>query len=70
MIAGRKTTGYLQGRITFSGQPRSSTVMRSTAYVMQDNVHYGELTVLETLQFASKLRYLVTLASSLPSSLL
>ena len=30
--------------------------MRHTAYVMQDNVHFGELTVRETLKFAAQLR--------------
>ena len=33
--------------ILFRNVPRSQAVMRSTAYVSQDNVHYPQLTVLE-----------------------
>ena len=54
---GRKSSGDISGSILFGNAPRSQAVMRSTAYVTQDNVHYPQLTVLETLLFAAKLRY-------------
>jgi len=53
---GRKTKGEIEGTILFDGEPRSDAIMRSAAYVMQDNVHYSVLTVYETLMFAAKLR--------------
>lgn len=56
VLAGRKTTGTITGDILFNGAERTPGVMRSSAYVMQDNVHIGILTVRETLQFAAELR--------------
>jgi ABC-type multidrug transport system ATPase subunit len=52
VLAQRKTTGEISGEILYNG----STVLRSTAYVMQDNVHIGLLTVRESLYFAAQLR--------------
>ena len=41
ILAGRKTTGKISGQILFNGTERSETVMKKSAYVMQDNVHIG-----------------------------
>jgi ABC-type multidrug transport system ATPase subunit len=56
VLAGRKTTGEISGDILFNGSERSASVMRSSAYVMQDNVHIGVLTVRQTLSYAAELR--------------
>lgn len=56
VLAGRKTTGDITGDILFNGAERSSMVMRSSAYVMQDNVHIGVLTVKESMNYAGLLR--------------
>lgn len=40
----------------FNGNERDSDTVRSTSYVMQENVHIGCFTVLQTLQFAADLR--------------
>ena len=56
VLAGRKTTGEIHGDILFNGMVRSNLIMRSTAYVMQDNVHIPELTVRESLMYAACLR--------------
>ena len=56
VLAGRKTTGRLEGELYFNGHTRTASVMRSASYVMQDNVHIGVLTVRQTLQFAASLR--------------
>jgi ABC-type lipoprotein export system ATPase subunit len=56
VIAGRKTQGTITGDILFDGTERNATVMRASAYVMQDNVHYPTLTVRETLGYAAYLR--------------
>lgn len=52
VLARRKTTGVTTGNITYNG----STQLSSFAYVMQDDVHIGSLTVLETISFAAELR--------------
>jgi len=56
VLAGRKTQGTITGDILYNGKPRSLRVDRNMAYVMQDNVHIGVLTVRETLWFATQLR--------------
>jgi ABC-type multidrug transport system fused ATPase/permease subunit len=56
VLAGRKTVGTITGDILFNGAPRSAAVMKSVAYVMQDNVHIGTLTVKQTLYYAAELR--------------
>lgn len=56
VLADRKTTGEISGDILFNGAPRNPLVMRSTAYVMQDNHHIGVLTVRQTLTYAAHLR--------------
>lgn len=52
VLAKRKNVGEIRGEVLYNGSP----VMRSTAYVMQDNVHIGLLTVRESIYFASELR--------------
>ena len=56
VLAGRKTVGTITGDILFNGVPRSAHVMKAIAYVMQDNVHIGTLTVRQTLYYAAELR--------------
>lgn len=56
VIAGRKNTGEIKGEILFNGQGPNNSIMKNTAYVMQDNVHYGVLTVKESLQYAAAFR--------------
>ncbi|CAM9157731.1 unnamed protein product [Ectocarpus fasciculatus] len=56
VLAGRKTMGEIDGDILFNGMPRTRTVMRSAAYVMQDNHHIGCFTVHQTLMYAAHLR--------------
>ena len=56
VLAGRKTVGSISGDILFNGSPRSPAVMKSVAYVMQDNVHIGTLSVRQTLYYAAELR--------------
>jgi len=56
VLAGRKTTGTIGGDLLFNGRPRGPSVIRTTAYVLQDNVHIGVLTVRQTLSFAADLR--------------
>ena len=56
VLAGRKTTGEINGDILFNGSEVTPAVMRSSAYVMQDNVHIGVLTVRQTLTYAAQLR--------------
>jgi ABC-type multidrug transport system fused ATPase/permease subunit len=56
VLAGRKTVGTISGDLLFNGAVRSPTVMKSVAYVMQDNVHIGSLTVRQTLYYAAELR--------------
>ncbi|KAF5745307.1 hypothetical protein HS088_TW07G00891 [Tripterygium wilfordii] len=48
--------GKVSGRITYNGQPFSSSMKRKTGFVTQDDVLYPHLTVLETLTYAAFLR--------------
>ncbi|KAK0521302.1 hypothetical protein OC834_006715 [Tilletia horrida] len=49
--------GTLHGSVTFDGKPRDKeTWKRSTAFVEQEDVLIGELTVEETIRFAARLR--------------
>jgi ABC-type multidrug transport system ATPase subunit len=59
ILANRKTTGNIEGEIYFNGKlqlPTQKTMRINTAYVMQDNIHIGTLTVGETLMYAAQLR--------------
>ena len=48
--------GKIEGEIYFNGNPRTEATVRASAYVMQDNIHIGALTVRQTLNFAARLR--------------
>jgi ABC-type multidrug transport system ATPase subunit/ABC-type multidrug transport system permease subunit len=52
VLAQRKSTGKMSGEITYNGSPE----MKSSSYVMQDNVHIGVLTVRESIYYAAELR--------------
>lgn len=52
VLAQRKNTGTITGEITYNG----SSLLTSSAYVMQDNVHVGLLSVRQNLYFAAQLR--------------
>jgi ABC-type multidrug transport system ATPase subunit len=56
VLAARKTVGTIQGEILYNGSLQSNQHMKSSAYVMQDNVHIAQLTVLQTLSYAASLR--------------
>lgn len=63
VLAGRKTTGDITGDILFNGTERTAAIMRSSAYVLQDNVHIGVLTVRESMYYAGELRLKETLSA-------
>jgi ABC-type multidrug transport system ATPase subunit len=52
VLSQRKTTGEITGEILYNNSP----ILKSMAYVMQDNVHIGLLTVRQSLYFAAQLR--------------
>ena len=56
VLADRKTTGKVSGIISFNGKERNIGVQLSSAYVMQDDVHIGLLSVRECLRYAGRLR--------------
>jgi ABC-type multidrug transport system ATPase subunit/ABC-type multidrug transport system permease subunit len=56
ILALRKTVGEITGEIYINGKLRTRAMMKSTAYVMQDNAHIPTLTVRETMYFAAQLR--------------
>ncbi|KAI9093005.1 P-loop containing nucleoside triphosphate hydrolase protein [Phlyctochytrium arcticum] len=56
-LSGRLATGHLSGSILLDNQPRQiKTWKRVMAFVEQDDALYANLTVRETLRFASRLR--------------
>ncbi|KAJ1984236.1 hypothetical protein H4R34_000796 [Dimargaris verticillata] len=56
-LSGRLSTGELQGTILFNGRQRvPSRFKKRVAYVEQDDVHYAQLTVRETIRYAAMLR--------------
>ncbi|KJE96302.1 hypothetical protein CAOG_06644 [Capsaspora owczarzaki ATCC 30864] len=56
VIAGRKSSGYIDGTMLFNGQPRSHDFKRLCGYVEQSDILLGTLTVRELLYFTAKLR--------------
>jgi ABC-type multidrug transport system ATPase subunit len=56
ILADRKTVGTLTGNIFINGKIREKIMMKSTAYVMQDDIHIGCLSVYETLYYSALLR--------------
>ena len=56
ILAGRVTTGTIQGRILVNGKRRGKNWKHMTAYVEQEDVLYKALTVRETVTYAARLR--------------
>jgi len=52
----RSNHGELQGDITVNGRPRDKFFRHMVGYVMQDDVFFSNLTVLETLTLAARLK--------------
>ncbi|EPS59556.1 hypothetical protein M569_15249, partial [Genlisea aurea] len=57
VLAGRKTSGYIEGDIRISGYPKEQkTFARISGYVEQNDIHSPQVTVVESLWFSSFLR--------------
>ncbi|CAL5435370.1 unnamed protein product [Camellia sinensis] len=57
VLAGRKTGGYIEGRIMISGYPKKQeTFTRVAGYCEQTDIHSPHVTVYESLQFSAWLR--------------
>lgn len=57
VLAGRKTGGYIDGRISISGYPKKQeTFARIAGYCEQNDIHSPNLTVYESLQYSAWLR--------------
>lgn len=56
-LAGRKTSGYIEGDIKISGYlKQQQTFARVSGYVEQNDIHSPQVTVYESLCFSSYLR--------------
>ncbi|CAN4097540.1 unnamed protein product [Withania somnifera] len=57
VLAGRKTSGYIEGSITISGYPKKQeTFARIAGYCEQSDIHSPHVTVYESLQYSAWLR--------------
>ncbi|KZV18315.1 ABC transporter G family member 31-like [Dorcoceras hygrometricum] len=57
VLAGRKTSGYIEGDIKISGYTKEQkTFARISGYVEQSDIHSPQVTVQESLWFSSSLR--------------
>ncbi|KAI4352599.1 hypothetical protein L6164_006835 [Bauhinia variegata] len=57
VLAGRKTTGYIEGSICISGYPKNqATFARISGYCEQNDIHSPNVTVYESLVFSAWLR--------------
>ncbi|KAK3033865.1 hypothetical protein RJ639_032770 [Escallonia herrerae] len=57
VLAGRKTGGYIEGRITISGyKKKQETFARIAGYCEQTDIHSPHVTVQESLQYSAWLR--------------
>ncbi|CAK9176321.1 unnamed protein product [Ilex paraguariensis] len=57
VLAGRKTGGYIEGRITISGYPKKQeTFARIAGYCEQTDIHSPHVTVYESLLYSAWLR--------------
>ncbi|KAI4348999.1 hypothetical protein L6164_009658 [Bauhinia variegata] len=57
VLAGRKTGGYIEGRISISGYPKNqSTFARVSGYCEQNDIHSPHVTVYESLLYSAWLR--------------
>uniref|UniRef100_A0A453KM58 ABC transporter domain-containing protein n=2 Tax=Aegilops tauschii subsp. strangulata TaxID=200361 RepID=A0A453KM58_AEGTS len=65
VLAGRKTSGYIEGNITISGYPKKQeTFARVSGYCEQNDIHSPNVTVYESLAFSSWLRLPANVDSS------
>ncbi|GMM38363.1 hypothetical protein DASC09_057020 [Saccharomycopsis crataegensis] len=55
-LSQRIDTGVITGDMLVNGRPLDSSFKRKTGYVQQQDVHFSELTVRESLRFAANLR--------------
>lgn len=57
VLAGRKTSGYIEGDIKIGGYPKvQETFARILGYCEQNDVHSPQITVEESLMFSAWLR--------------
>ncbi|CAJ2674952.1 unnamed protein product [Trifolium pratense] len=57
VLAGRKTSGYIEGSITISGYPKNQeTFARISGYCEQSDIHSPNVTVYESLLYSAWLR--------------
>ncbi|XP_058112277.1 pleiotropic drug resistance protein 1-like isoform X2 [Magnolia sinica] len=57
VLAGRKTSGYIEGNITISGYPKKQeTFARISGYCEQNDIHSPHVTVHESLTYSAWLR--------------
>nr|XP_034594035.1 ABC transporter G family member 35 isoform X1 [Setaria viridis] len=57
VLAGRKTSGYIEGNIRISGYPKKQeTFARVSGYCEQNDIHSPQVTVYESLLFSAWLR--------------
>ena len=57
VLAGRKTGGYIEGKITISGYPKKQeTFARISGYCEQNDIHSPYVTVYESLLYSAWLR--------------
>ncbi|KAH7352830.1 hypothetical protein KP509_19G066000 [Ceratopteris richardii] len=57
VLAGRKTTGYIEGEINVSGFPKKQeTFARIAGYCEQNDIHSPNVTVRESLEYSAWLR--------------
>ena len=57
VLAGRKTGGYIDGKITISGYPKKQeTFARVSGYCEQNDIHSPHVTVYESLLYSAWLR--------------
>lgn len=57
VLAGRKTTGYIEGEIKIGGYPKvQETFARISGYCEQSDIHSPQITVEESVVFSAWLR--------------
>ena len=57
VLAGRKTSGYIEGNISISGYPKNQeTFTRISGYCEQNDIHSPHVTVYESLIYSAWLR--------------
>ena len=57
VLAGRKTSGYIEGSISISGYPKNQeTFARVSGYCEQNDIHSPYVTVYESLLYSAWLR--------------